>query len=246
MTKRLRVFAGPNGSGKSTVQARVSVNYDIGHFVNADNIERLLHQDKSISFNDFDIVVSPKELSSAFAESGFNEKVNLSILGKSISLRHNVLKIKKDVDQYGYLGAILSEVIRNKLLASNKDFSFETVMSHPGKLDFLKNAKLKGFKTYLYFVATESVTINIGRVQTRVQRGGHDVPQNKIISRYRKSLELLAQAVESVDRAFIIDNSNGNRMLLLAEKDDDEIMVYGNDIPEWLDHYLINKLVPFR
>ena len=193
MTKRLRVFAGPNGSGKSTVQARVSVNYDIGHFVNADNIERLLHQDKSISFNDFDIVVSPKELSSAFAESGFNEKVNLSILGKSISLRHNVLKIKKDVDQYGYLGAILSEVIR-----------------------------------------------------TRVQRGGHDVPQNKIISRYRKSLELLAQAVESVDRAFIIDNSNENRMLLLAEKDDDEIMVYGNDIPEWLDHYLINKLVPFR
>jgi len=193
LTKRLRVFAGPNGSGKSTVQARVSVNYDIGHFVNADNIERLLHQDKSISFNDFDIVVSPKELSSAFAESGFNEKVNLSILGKSISLRHNVLKIKKDVDQYGYLGAILSEVIR-----------------------------------------------------TRVQRGGHDVPQNKIISRYRKSLELLAQAVESVDRAFIIDNSNENRMLLLAEKDDDEIMVYGNDIPEWLDHYLINKLVPFR
>lgn len=161
--------------------------------MNADNIERLLHQDKSISFNDFDIVVSPKELSSAFAESGFNEKVNLSILGKSISLRHNVLKIKKDVDQYGYLGAILSEVIR-----------------------------------------------------TRVQRGGHDVPQNKIISRYRKSLELLAQAVESVDRAFIIDNSNENRMLLLAEKDDDEIMVYGNDIPEWLDHYLINKLVPFR
>lgn len=86
MTKRLRVFAGPNGSGKSTVQARVSINYDIGYFINADNIEDALRQHKTISFSDFGIIVSPKEFRKALSESGFNEKLNLSALAKSISL----------------------------------------------------------------------------------------------------------------------------------------------------------------
>jgi len=242
LTKRLRVFAGPNGSGKSTVQARVSINYDIGYFINADNIEDALRQHKTISFSDFGIIVSPKEFRKALSESGFNEKLNLSALAKSISLRSNVLKIKKDVEQYNYLGAVLSELIRNKLLKGNSDFSFETVMSHPGKLEFLKDARLNGFKTYLYFVATELASINIGRVQTRVQRGGHDVPHDKIVSRYERSLELLADAVKSVDRAFIIDNSDDNNMILLAEKDDNELIVHGSKIPWWFERYLIDKL----
>jgi len=39
---RLRIFAGPNGSGKSTLFESLSKKYDVGVFVNADNIEKEL------------------------------------------------------------------------------------------------------------------------------------------------------------------------------------------------------------
>lgn len=65
---------------------------------------------------------------------------------------------------------------------------------------------------------------------------------DKIVSRYERSLELLADAVKSVDRAFIIDNSDDNNMILLAEKDDNELIVHGSKIPWWFERYLIDKL----
>jgi len=80
LTKRLRVFAGPNGSGKSTVQARVAVNYDMGYFVNADNIESQLRRHNQILFSDFGVTISPQQFRQALVKSGFNEKQNLAVL----------------------------------------------------------------------------------------------------------------------------------------------------------------------
>lgn len=38
-TKRLRVFGGPNGSGKSTLFASIAEQFNVGYFINADEIE---------------------------------------------------------------------------------------------------------------------------------------------------------------------------------------------------------------
>jgi predicted ABC-type ATPase len=242
LIKRLRVFAGPNGSGKSTIQAWVSSRYNIGYFINADNIEKILRQNKSIPFGDFHVSISSWEFKQALSESGFKKKQDLSALVRKMMVSNNVLKLKEEIQDYAYLGAIISELIRNKLVLGNEDFSFETVMSHPGKLDFLKNAKSRGFKTYLYFVSMESPNLNKLRVQTRVQSGGHDVPGDKIVSRYYRSMDLLAEAVDCVDRAFLFDNSNYGYTTLLAEKDEDEMQILTDKVPKWFSDYLINKL----
>jgi ABC-type branched-subunit amino acid transport system ATPase component len=42
--RRLRLFGGPNGSGKSTIFNEVDENYDIGYYINADEIEKELKQ----------------------------------------------------------------------------------------------------------------------------------------------------------------------------------------------------------
>ncbi|HEX8426483.1 hypothetical protein [Hymenobacter sp.] len=60
-------------------------------------------------------------------------------------------------------------------------------MSHPSNLDFLREARIASFRTYLYFVATEDPEIDIGCVQ----KNGHDVACDKIISRYSRSLDNL-------------------------------------------------------
>jgi len=84
------------------------------------------------------------------------------------------------------------------MLKANSSFSFETVFSHPSKVDFLADAKNAGFKIYLYFVATENPIINQERVQIRVDLGGHDVPKDKIISRYHRTMDYLYDGTFSV------------------------------------------------
>jgi predicted ABC-type ATPase len=155
-TKRLRIFAGPNGSGKSTIVGLVSSKYNIGNLINADNIEQTLRKRSQLSFNTYGIAVTANELRKFIESSGFNEKTDLSKMPTYLTVSKNVLKLRSRDIPYEYVGAILSELIRNKSLGGSKTFSFETVMSHPGKLDFIKEAKAKGFKTYLYFVCTES------------------------------------------------------------------------------------------
>jgi len=73
------------------------------------------------------------------------------------------------------------------MLAQQISFTFETVMSHCSKIDILMQAQATGYRTYLYFVATDDSTINISRVRNRVKLGGHDVPADKIEARYYRT-----------------------------------------------------------
>jgi predicted ABC-type ATPase len=72
----------------------------------------------------------------------------------------------------------------------------------------LLQAKTLGYQIVLVFVATNNPRINVRRVAVRVQQGGHDVPTDKIISRYYRSLDLLPRAVEIADVSYIFDNSH--------------------------------------
>lgn len=58
-----------------------------------------------------------------------------------------------------------------------------------------------------FFVGTESPTINASRIAARVMEGGHDVPINKIVSRYSKSIANCCVATQITDRSYIYDNS---------------------------------------
>ena len=93
-------------------------------------------------------------------------------------------------------------------------FSFETVMSHPSKVDLLKVAKTRGFRVALYFVATESPDLNVRRVRQRVALGGHDVPEERIRERYDRTLQLLPDAMACADQVVLFDNSYGRPAII--------------------------------
>ena len=69
-----------------------------------------------------------------------------------------------------------------------QSFTFETVLSSPRNSKLLKMAKRCGYWIEVVFVLTHDVEINVNRVKNRVKNGGHDVPEDKIRSRYKKSL----------------------------------------------------------
>ncbi len=106
-----------------------------------------------------------------------------------------------------YHASMLADFLRQKLIAGRVSFSFETVMSHPDKVQLLQVARAAGFRAYLYYVATEDPAINVARVRLRVKQGGHDVPEGKIVCRYARSLGLLREAIRHTDRAYFFDNS---------------------------------------
>ncbi len=104
--------------------------------------------------------------------------------------------------------AMEAEQIRELLLSSKKDFTFETVLSTERNLDLLSRAKEAGYEIYAVFVLTCEPAINVKRVKERAAAGGHDVPEEKIISRYHKSLANLGRLIRIADHTRIIDNSD--------------------------------------
>ena len=109
-----------------------------------------------------------------------------------------------------------AEKIRHILLDGRQDFTFETVLSTDRNLELLQQAKEAGYEIQAVFVLTCDKEINVRRVRERVRAGGHDVPEDKIRSRYERSLNNLARLVRIADRTRILDNS-GEEPALICE-----------------------------
>lgn len=100
-----------------------------------------------------------------------------------------------------------AEALRVQLVENKIGFTFETVMSTDRNLNLLKKAKENGYFIRCIYVLTCDPNINVLRVQSRKMSGGHDVPKEKILSRYSKALKLLPDLIEVCDICHIYDNS---------------------------------------
>ncbi len=134
---------------------------------------------------------------------------------------------------------------RQAALNDGRSLSFESVMSHPSKVDFMREAKERGYDVRFYFVGTDDPLINLERVKDRVQKGGHDVPQEKTLSRYERVMDLLPEAIKQSDLAQVYDNSSDNdpTRLITAIKEG-KTVIYLNNPPHWVTERLLNKLDP--
>ena len=124
-----------------------------------------------------------------------------------------------DVTQRNLDAAKLAEQRRKDALDKGQPFAFETVMSTPGKLALLQEAKGKGFQVELVFVTTRDADINIARVSNRVALGGHQVEPNKVRERYERAMQLLPSAVELADTADAFDNSGTEPVHVAMKRD---------------------------
>lgn len=126
---------------------------------------------------------------------------------------------------------------RENCLNEKKSHIFETVMSADDKVDYILRAKAAGFFIRLFFVSTESPTINAKRVASRVLNGGHDVPIAKIISRYDKSIANCVIVSSIVDRLYVYDNSTDDvdAKLLFRMTDGCVTKRYVDKLPSWAE-----------
>ncbi len=216
------MLAGPNGSGKSTIERDLKPEW-IGVFVNADEIERSLNDSGGeLDLGKLGISAKPavvlRRLETHVKNSAFARKLGLhSLLGRMTLSQGLTLKVPGPFNSY--LASVLADAIRRELLDEGQTFTFETVMSSRDKVEFMKEARARGYRVYLYFVATDDPEINLDRVQRRVMQGGHPVPEDKVRKRYRESIDLMTEACNVAHRAYIFDNSGSQHKLLVEAED---------------------------
>lgn len=238
-TPRVRMFAGPNGSGKSTLNTILNKNL-LGVYINADEIEKEIRKFDFLDLYHYEINGTTEEILNFFINHTLIEKANLEEDVNLLRVTDNKI-IFTDILVNSYFASVCADFIRHKLLSLKVSFTFETVMSSEDKVLFLEKAKNAGYRTYLYFVTTQDPTINISRVKNRVKLGGHDVPEEKIISRYYRSMKLLSKAIKYTDRAYIFDNSNHEKSWIAQIDNTSEITYKSSQIPQWFSEYLLES-----
>jgi predicted ABC-type ATPase len=243
--KRLRVFAGPNGSGKTSLfQYLLKIHAFNGYYhINPDEIAAGMAV--GIDFNNWPVNFSAEEFFAFLDRSPFQKNAAFCF-ADTVELREKTISLKASPPgDASYLYAALGDFLRHKMFEADSSFSFETVFSHPSKVAELKTAKERGFITYLYVVATKDPGINLERVKNRVQRGGHNVPDDKVVERFGRTMENIATGFLLADRVYFFDNSASSATgayQYFAEKRGDRLILTGNTVPAWFERTVLSKL----
>lgn len=145
-----------------------------------------------------------------FAGPNGSGKSTFTALLKPVMDYINADEIKKNLKCSDYEAAQLAEQQRETHLLNMENFCFETVMSTDRNINLLNRAKQKGYFIRCYYILTADPMINVLRVRARVEVGGHDVPEDKIISRYDRALKLIHEVVSVCDICHIYDNSGAS------------------------------------
>lgn len=123
--------------------------------------------------------------------------INADVLARELSLS-------------SYAAADVAEVLRRQLMERGESFVFETVFSDPvgDKLAFLQSAVAAGYNVVLCFVGISGPAVSEERVAMRVSQGGHDVPAEKLVTRFPRTMTNLKTAIRDLPHVWIFDNDD--------------------------------------
>ncbi len=123
----------------------------------------------------------------------------------------------RDTDQ-GWMRVAQSGVKAFAALATRAQvpFAMETVFSHwkveadgtvESKIDMITDLQDNGYFVLLFFVGLANVDLSVLRVMTRVAEHGHDVPLEKLVSRFPRTQHAIREAAKVADATIFTDNS---------------------------------------
>jgi len=150
-------------------------------------------------------------------------------------------------EAHSYAAAQLAERQRLQLLQEGVSFCFETVYSHPAKIDFVARAKALGYQIIMVLIHLETAELNQARIASRVSEGGHHVPSDKVMARLPRLLDHVRASIPLVDVLRILDNSSAqNPFLPVLTISNGRVEKHLDPLPAWaaalvLDHPLAGQ-----
>lgn len=134
-----------------------------------------------------------------------------------------------------YHAARVAEDIRQRLIQEGRSFCFETVFSHPSKIDFVGQAKALGYQIIFVFIHLETSQLNKARVAHRVSVGGHSVPDDKIENRIPRTLKNVEKVIPLCDEVRVLDNSSlNNPFKQLLTLKNNTVVFQEKTLPLWI------------
>lgn len=130
---------------------------------------------------------------------------------KSTGLRFlNADVLTKELEVDAYDSARMVAALRAELVRQRESFVFETVFSDPvgDKLAFLKQTAQSGSAVVLCFIGIADTNTSEQRVAMRVSQGGHDVPTEKLVARFPRTLANLSAAIRELPCVLVFDNDD--------------------------------------
>lgn len=113
-------------------------------------------------------------------------------------------------------------------------FNQETTLSGKSVISHIKKAKEHNFSVHLNYVGLDSAELAKQRVKSRVEKGGHGIPEELIEKRYTASLENLKEVLPLCDVIRIHDNTEVYKEVAYLEKG----VVLHNENCVWLNPIL--------
>ena len=122
----------------------------------------------------------------------------------------NADEVARELEIDAYEAAEVITQLRQELVRQRESFVFETVFSDPvgDKLGFLTNAAQAGYTVVLCVIAIAGPEASEQRVAMRVSQGGHDVPSEKLVSRFPRTMANLKAAISQLPHVLIFDNDD--------------------------------------
>jgi predicted ABC-type ATPase len=150
----------------------------------------------------------------------------------------NADEVARDLELEPCDAARVVTQLRLELARQRESFIFETVFSDPvgDKLGFLKDAADSGYTVVLCFVGISGPATSEQRVAMRVSQGGHDVPAEKLTSRFPRTMANLRTATKELPHVLIFDNDDLRiPFRLIAVFDSGRRIWSASQIPRWLN-----------
>ena len=96
----------------------------------------------------------------------------------------------------------------HELIDHGVDFAFETTLATRSYASLIRTAQSKGYYVSLVYFWLNSPELAVGRVQMRVEAGGHNIDQKVVRRRYRSGIKNLFDIYIPVcDYWILLDNS---------------------------------------
>jgi predicted ABC-type ATPase len=136
-----------------------------------------------------------------------------------------------------YEAANVADSLRRELVRQRESFVFETVFSDPvgDKIGFLREAAAAGYTVVLCFIGISGADVSEQRVAMRVTQGGHDVPTEKLESRYPRTMANLKTALIEIPYVWIFDNDDLRAAYwLVAVYEHGQLVALHKPVPRWL------------
>jgi len=151
----------------------------------------------------------------------------------------DVLARELGIDAYS--AARVATSLREELIRQRESFIFETVFSDPAgdKLSFFRDAAQAGFTVVLCFIGISGPETSERRVAQRITEGGHDVPSEKLTTRFPRTLENLRRSIQELPHVMVFDNDDLNDPYrLVATFESGELIESTPPLPTWLTSLL--------